>query len=125
MHARKPDEWRDMKSDLEKFGHKSGLFDDDVREGDLAGTSSSPSSWRYASGVRRRKGARRNLIDVGYGVSQILPLLVELLEPARIRATMFLLQQPEVHLHPSAQAELGSLFCASAGVPLSTDRRNA
>lgn len=24
---------------------------------------------------------------------------------------MFLLQQPEVHLHPSAQAALGSLFC--------------
>ena len=30
---------------------------------------------------------------------------------------MFLLQQPEVHLHPSAQAALGSLFCevASSG----------
>ena len=27
---------------------------------------------------------------------------------------MFLLQQPEVHLHPSAQAELGSLLCATA-----------
>ena len=25
---------------------------------------------------------------------------------------MFLLQQPEVHLHPSAQAALGSLFCS-------------
>ena len=24
---------------------------------------------------------------------------------------MFLLQQPEVHLHPRAQAALGSLFC--------------
>ena len=28
---------------------------------------------------------------------------------------MFLLQQPEVHLHPSAQAALGSLFCEVAG----------
>ena len=28
---------------------------------------------------------------------------------------MFLLQQPEVHLHPSAQAALGSLFCSIAG----------
>ena len=27
---------------------------------------------------------------------------------------MFLLQQPEVHLHPSAQAALGSLFCQVA-----------
>ena len=28
---------------------------------------------------------------------------------------MFLLQQPEVHLHPRAQAALGSLFCSVAG----------
>ena len=28
---------------------------------------------------------------------------------------MFLLQQPEVHLHPTAQAALGSLFCQIAG----------
>ena len=27
---------------------------------------------------------------------------------------MFLLQQPEVHLHPSAQAALGGLFCEAA-----------
>ena len=29
---------------------------------------------------------------------------------------MFLLQQPELHLHPSAQAALGSLFCRTADV---------
>ncbi len=28
---------------------------------------------------------------------------------------MYLLQQPEIHLHPSAQAALGSLFCKIAG----------
>ena len=62
---------------------------------------------------KRRKGARRNLIDVGYGVSQVLPLLVDLLEPNG--SSRLLLQQPEVHLHPSAQAQLGSLLCATAG----------
>ena len=30
-------------------------------------------------------------------------------------APLFLLQQPEVHLHPSAQAALGTLFCQVAG----------
>jgi predicted ATPase len=28
--------------------------------------------------------------------------------------SLFLLQQPEVHLHPKAQAALGSLFCSIA-----------
>ena len=58
------------------------------------------------------QGRKRNLIDVGYGVSQVLPLLVELL-PILSGASLFLLQQPEVHLHPSAQAALGSLFCTT------------
>ena len=39
----------------------------------------SPFNWKYESGERSAKGVKRNLIDVGYGVSQILPLLVELL----------------------------------------------
>jgi predicted ATPase len=52
----------------------------------------------------------RNIVDVGYGVSQILPLVVELVRGARDR--LYMLQQPEVHLHPRAQAELGSLFGA-------------
>ena len=58
------------------------------------------------------KGPLRNLIDVGYGVSQVLPVITELLRPKA--PPMFLLQQPEVHLHPSAQAALGSLFCQIA-----------
>ena len=61
---------------------------------------------------RRTKGPTRNLIDVGYGVSQVLPILTELFRDAA--TPMFLLQQPEVHLHPSAQAALGSLFCRIA-----------
>ena len=59
------------------------------------------------------KGPLRNLIDVGYGVSQALLVITELLRPDA--PPLFLLQQPEVHLHPSAQAALGSLFCQIAG----------
>ena len=58
------------------------------------------------------KGPGRNLIDVGYGVSQVLPVVTELLREDA--PSLFLLQQPEVHLHPSAQAALGSLFCQVA-----------
>jgi predicted ATPase len=51
---------------------------------------------------------RANIIDVGYGVSQVLPILVETV--FNREAGMFLFQQPEVHLHPKGQAELGSFF---------------
>ena len=54
-------------------------------------------------------------MDVGYGLSQILPILVQVLYAGISRDTSelsdyFLLQQPEIHLHPRAQAELSSLL---------------
>jgi hypothetical protein len=45
---------------------------------------------------------------LGYGVSQSLPIFVELLD--RPKGHWFAIQQPEVHLHPRAQASLGDVF---------------
>lgn len=48
------------------------------------------------------------LASVGVGVSQILPILVMgLLAPSD---TLLLVEQPELHLHPSVQARLGDFF---------------
>ena len=48
-------------------------------------------------------GEMRNLADVGYGVTSLLPLIKVLVDAPD--GTLFLRQQPEVHIHPSAQAE--------------------
>jgi predicted ATPase len=48
------------------------------------------------------------LADVGFGVSQILPILVEGL---RIQPNQTLiLEQPEIHLHPKLQMQLADFF---------------
>jgi len=48
------------------------------------------------------------LPDVGFGVSQILPVIVQLhFAP---EGSILLFEQPEIHLHPSAAARLGDLF---------------
>lgn len=49
-----------------------------------------------------------NIPDVGYGVSQALPVIVQ--SVLSDKRGLLLLQQPEVHLHPRAQAALGSFF---------------
>ena len=49
-----------------------------------------------------------NLSTVGYGVSQSLPVLVELIW--RDKGSWFAVQQSEVHLHPRAQAALGDVL---------------
>ncbi len=107
--------WESLKTGLEEFGRASGLFDEIVVK-PLGKRDSEPFQIQVRKFGGRRKGPRRNLSDVGYGVSQVLPVITELLrEDKKVPAPpLFLLQQPEVHLHPSAQAALGSLFCQVA-----------
>ena len=103
--------WNSLKKRLESFGSASGLFDEiSIRQ--LGERGSEPFQVQIRKFDGRQEGPPRNLIDVGYGVSQVLPVITELLIAQERK--MFLLQQPEVHLHPSAQAALGSLFCQVA-----------
>ncbi|NJR21307.1 MAG: DUF3696 domain-containing protein [Richelia sp. CSU_2_1] len=52
------------------------------------------------------------LPDVGFGVSQILPILVECLR-TKAEETI-VLEQPEIHLHPSLQSKLADFFICMA-----------
>ena len=63
-------------------------------------------------------GELQNLADVGYGCSQILPILVAGF--SRPVGSTLIVQQPEIHLHPKAQAALGDFVCdvAERGVQL-------
>ena len=110
-------EWTILKGKLDAFGRESGLFDDfSVKQ--LAKGEGGPFQLQVRKfGKGGRKGPYRNLSDMGFGISQVLPVLAALFRADG--PSMFLLQQPELHLHPSAQAALGSLFCEAA----SSDRQ--
>ena len=113
MYFRGGDEWKRLKSALEKFGKDAGLFDEISVRPLGKKKEAEPFQLQIKKYSGRSKGPQRNLIDVGYGVSQVLPVITELLQSDA--SDTFLMQQPEVHLHPSAQAALGSLFCELAG----------
>ena len=49
--------------------------------------------------------------DIGVGVSQVLPVVAAALDPQRPGITA--IEQPELHLHPRMQVELGDLFAQS------------
>ena len=54
------------------------------------------------------QGADAIITDVGFGVSQILPIIVLLhFVP---EGSIVVLEQPEIHLHPLVQAEMADLF---------------
>lgn len=68
---------------------------------------------RWQAKVRIRKGGAEVLLtDVGFGVSQVLPV-VTLLQYVPEGATV-ILEQPEIHLHPLAQANLADAIINAA-----------
>jgi predicted ATPase len=54
------------------------------------------------------RNLKTDLTNVGFGLSQILPVLVEPL--VANEGDIVILQQPEIHLHPKAQSVLGDFF---------------
>lgn len=100
-----------LKEFIERVGKASGLFQ-------------SVKIKSFGRGVTARfeldivlDGKPLNILNVGYGVSQSLPIIVELL--ARDRGSWFAIQEPEIHLHPRAQAALGDILFEMA----SADRK--
>lgn len=69
-------------------------------------------------------GVKNNIIDVGFGLSQVLPIIIQVLQRKQDRTTQGLMgrrvsrlvnritivEQPELHLHPDAQSNLADLF---------------
>jgi predicted ATPase len=49
--------------------------------------------------------------DIGQGISQVLPVLVS---AYALKEHIIAIEQPELHLHPALQAELGDVFIESA-----------
>ena len=87
---------------INNSGRELGLFNRvDVRE-------RGPHQYEILADV---SGVMRNLVDVGYGITSVLPLIKSLVDTSR--DTLLLLQQPEVHIHPSAQAKLVRMMAES------------
>jgi hypothetical protein len=59
----------------------------------------------------RRTGTIVSHRDIGIGISQVLPVLVSAYASTK---SIIAIEQPEIHLHPALQAELGDVFIESA-----------
>ena len=102
-------QWEKLRNRLIEFGKPAELFSD-IKVKNYENNDSGPFQVQF----KVRSGAFMNLMDVGYGISQCLPVVTSILKGSSgtdPKNTLFLLQQPEVHLHPRAQAEIGNLVC--------------
>lgn len=96
--------YKNIKNKIIAFGVDSGLFDN-INIEEYAELASAPFAINICY-----DDMPLNIANVGYGVSQIIPIIVEM---ASKRDTWFSIQQPEVHLHPRAQASFGEFVFQS------------
>ena len=77
-------------------------------------TEIAPGSNLYQARVQASESSPETLLtDVGFGVSQVLPVLVLLYYVPE--GSIVLMEQPEIHLHPSVQSGLADVMLAVAG----------
>lgn len=80
----------------------------------LAVTSAKSIVYQILFGIKDSSGKRRQVTisDVGFGVSQLLPIVVMGLRSPK--TSLLLFEQPEIHLHPRLQANLADFFLTLA-----------
>ena len=64
--------------------------------------------------TRRKEHVSVALPDVGFGISQLLPFIVQSLVSEE---QIISIEQPEVHVHPKLQADLGDLLAEAIKEP--------
>lgn len=64
--------------------------------------------------IDRATKVNASILDVGFGISQVLPVVVQSMLS---RGKTLCIEQPEIHLHPRLQAELGSLLVTCTRKP--------
>lgn len=103
-------ELNDKQSDLHR---RLGEDQSEARSEELINSfaSSESDTVRELALIDQRTGATVSHRDVGIGISQVLPVLVMAYGS---QGKILAMEQPEIHLHPALQSELGDVFIESA-----------
>jgi hypothetical protein len=107
-------EWDSEREDLFPASHQDKYFKElaclGIRGDDIVrNTTSDPLLDKCSIGILSEKEFT-NICDLGFGVSQVMPLVIASKIPDK---DLIVVQQPETHLHPKMQADLGDLLIES------------
>ncbi len=107
MNTREGERNRSFQAVISRWLQRMGLIDS-FKMQEVA-----PGSSLYQARVQKNRGGPETMLtDVGFGVSQVLPVLVLLYYVPR--GSIVLMEQPEIHLHPSVQSDLADVMLAVA-----------
>lgn len=102
---KKNENWNRISEELNKFGKASKLFQSlDI---DISDEKNGESPFSIKVTVDELIS---DITNVGYGVSQFLPVLANVFISDSKKYNTFLMQQPETHLHPRVESEFATLM---------------
>lgn len=90
---------------LDKLFEGFHLYSNRILEADAV-------SLRYKEKSRDMLGNAHRAINVGFGITYVLPIIIALLKAGE--GDLIILENPEAHLHPKAQRLLGELLVKAA-----------
>jgi hypothetical protein len=96
-----------LNASISNFGKASGLFDQISVTKVRTAIKDKPFALQI-----EKSGSFFYVDELGFGVGQVLPIVVDIALTSGVHT--FLIQQPELHLHPKAQAALGDVFHLAA-----------
>lgn len=105
-------------SKSDKLITQTELWTDFIFPDTQLSVTSAPDSFRCQIRVRRAGTSQSLLTNVGFGVSYLLPIIVDCLVAKRDK--LVIIENPEAHLHPSAQTKVGWMvaYMAKAGLKI-------
>lgn len=71
--------------------------------------------------VVKQNSLSLDITDVGFGISQVLPVIIQGF--LSVPNSLTLIEQPEIHLHPTMQADLADLFIDIVSTNLDTQEK--
>lgn len=105
-------EWKAIEAEVNRCFQDLGLNISLVPTPLLSGRESHEPMFEIQITEDGQPHTKINVSDVGFGVSQILPVVLYLILPSD--GGTVLVEQPELHLHPGASTALGDLFTRAA-----------
>lgn len=96
-----------LRESIEEFGKDSGLFD----RISISSVQTKIKDKPFALQIEKA-GSIFYVDELGYGLGQIIPIISDIFFTSGNNG--FSIQQPELHLHPKAQAALGKVFAEAS-----------
>lgn len=96
---------------LDYFGKNKGFFEKILKIIEIEGTLEIERYENVISVIYiKQKDKRVALADLGFGFSQLIPIVLKIINTVESQSKLLIIEEPEANLHPNLQSKLADIF---------------